>query len=62
MNKLISFLTVLLLLVTSSLFAQTVQVGDTAPDFLGITYYGEEFSVTDATKDSIVVMFFMGYS
>ena len=61
MNKLMQFVTIFILLVAVTLSAET-KVGDTAPEFMGTTLNGVEFSVKEASKDSIIVLFFMGYT
>ena len=61
MNKLMQFVTIFILLVAVTLSAET-KVGDTAPEFMGATLNGVEFSVKEASKDSIIVLFFMGYT
>ena len=52
---------VLILLVTTIASAQ-VSVGDEAPNFDGTLVSGKYFSLHETLKDSIVVIYFMGYS
>ncbi len=60
--KNILILCVAILIFSIPAVAQTVQVGDEAPQFAGTTFYGNNFSLHDTAEDSIVVIYFMGYS
>ena len=51
----------LLLLIAATAFSQ-VRVDDEAPDFNGTLVNGKYFSLHETVKDSIVVIFFMGYN
>ncbi len=62
MKKIIHTMAVLIFLVSLPLVGQTVQVDDEAPPFSGMTIQDREFSLHDAVNDSIVVLYFMGYS
>lgn len=62
MNKVLFGLVMVAILAASPLFSQTVQVGDTAPEFSASTVNGTEFSLYETANDSIVVIYFMGYS
>lgn len=50
------------LLILGGAEAQRVQVGDVAPQFTGTTLDGKLFSLQETAKDSIVVLYFMGYN
>ena len=58
----VDVIAMLLMFAVTPLVAQTVKVGDPAPEFSSTTLWGERFSLTEVSKDSIVVIFFMGYS
>jgi hypothetical protein len=48
--------------VSLPVIGQTVQVGDEAPNFSGTTIMQNEFSAHETANDSIIVLYFMGYS
>lgn len=52
----------LLCILALPVVGQTVQVGDDAPEFSGTTFYGKDFSLHETVEDSIIVVYFMGYS
>ena len=60
-KKLLSFIFIMII-ADSPVFSQTVQVGDVAPDFTAATVNDKDFSLYETVKDSIVVIYFMGYS
>ncbi len=58
----LSLLLLFALCVPASVFSQRVQVGDVAPQFTATTVDGNVFSLQETAKDSIVVIYFMGYN
>jgi hypothetical protein len=62
MKKLLLTIILTVAFATSPLFSQTVEVGDVAPDFIAPTSSNNDFSLYETVNDSIVVIFFMGYS